>query len=119
MRCAFCNDCIDGRRPQARFCSGACRASASRQRAVEKASAVEPLVMPSTARETAQEPHSGAMWPDAGTEAVGQGVNHVQPFLEPPCADPLRCRFLLRHPNGPWTCAFNHPRVAPEARRHE
>lgn len=27
-----------------------------------------------------------------------------------PCRDPLRCRFWRRHPNGPWTCEFNHPR---------
>jgi hypothetical protein len=28
-----------------------------------------------------------------------------------PCDDPSRCRFRMRLPNGPWTCARNHPVV--------
>src|SRR4051794_28864783 len=94
--CACCGTPLDGRRGHAIYCSGSCRAAASRQRAAESASAVKPLVNPATANGTAQKPHGGAMRPDAGTsETVGQEVNHVQPFLEPLCPDPLRCRFLL------------------------
>jgi hypothetical protein len=26
-----------------------------------------------------------------------------------PCPDPLVCQFRMRHANGPWTCAYNHP----------
>jgi len=36
--CAFCEESIDGRRPQARFCSGACRTAASRARASDSTS---------------------------------------------------------------------------------
>jgi ribosome-binding protein aMBF1 (putative translation factor) len=36
--CAYCGTAIDGRRPQAKYCCGACRAAASRVRAAERSS---------------------------------------------------------------------------------
>lgn len=36
-RCGFCCACIDGRRRQAIYCCGSCRAAASRARAAERA----------------------------------------------------------------------------------
>jgi hypothetical protein len=115
--CDRCGASIDGRRPQAKFCSGSCRASASRQRAAERASTVKPLVNPATANGTAQKPHGGTMRPDAGTsETVGQEVNQVQALLEPLCPDARHCKHWLRFPTGPWSCEHNHPRAEAEGR---
>jgi len=41
--CLRCGTCIDGHRPQALYCRGACRAAASRARAEERASALAAL----------------------------------------------------------------------------
>jgi hypothetical protein len=56
--CEFCGESIEGRRPQARFCSGSCRAAASRQRAAERAADGHPTRRPSGTEETAQKAHT-------------------------------------------------------------
>lgn len=49
-----------------------------------------------------------------GQRAVGHAAHTNSDdggYVGGPCPDPLRCRHWKRHPNGPWTCAFNHPRI--------
>ena len=90
--CALCGESIDGRRPQAKYCSGSCRAAVSRERRAERASDACLARNTSGTEETAQKAHTG--------------------FIGGPCPDPNRCRHYMRHASGPWTCEFNHPRVA-------
>ena len=87
-----CGASLDGRRPQAKYCSGSCRAAVSRERRAERASDACLARNTYGTEETAQKAHTG--------------------FIGGPCPDPNRCRHYMRHASGPWTCEFNHPRVA-------
>jgi hypothetical protein len=58
--CANCGHPLLGRRPQTRFCSGACRAAASRARAAQGLGVPSAVVPPSPDPETAQKPHTAA-----------------------------------------------------------
>jgi hypothetical protein len=52
--CAHCAVPLDGRRRQARYCGGPCRAAASRARAAESTEPVAAAVEPNSDRESAQ-----------------------------------------------------------------
>lgn len=59
-RCENCGASLDGRRRQARYCGGRCRAEASRLRSAERAAAAHRQAHARDLEETAQKAHGTA-----------------------------------------------------------
>lgn len=106
--CVICNGSLEGRRPEAITCSDRCRMRAYRERKAEPQASVTaavtgggvtPAVLPAPA--VVPEPIVVAPAPSD--------------FIGGPCSDPLRCAHFMRRPTGPWTCAWNHPRIGERA----
>jgi hypothetical protein len=92
VACLVCGASLAGRRAGTKTCSGKCRMAALRARRaadhldLDDRSLTKPVTV------------SGTLVTLAG-------------LVGGPCPDPNRCRYFLRHAAGPWTCAYNHPRV--------
>ena len=99
-----CDRSLEGHRANARYCCGAHRTSACR------------------ARKRPQEVQNGP----ARTTTLPQRSVTVRTtlvtlsglpagLLPPLCPNPSHCKHFLRHPTGPWTCDYNHPRIDPRS----
>jgi hypothetical protein len=95
-----CEQSLDGYRATKKYCTDAHRVAAcrARKRAQEAASAAEPGAAP------------GRVAVTAGDLPVT--LRERFDLLPALCPDPRRCEYRHRHASGPWTCEFNHPRVA-------
>jgi hypothetical protein len=91
-----CQASLDGRKANTRFHSDRCRVAAHR---AEK-----------KPREAGRATIGGVT---RGEASVTARALPVAPggLLGGPCPDPSCCVYRWRHSSGPWSCAYNHPRV--------
>lgn len=94
LTCAWCGAGIAGRRAGTLYCSVRCRVAACRARKLSVGQQSSGRVSPGAAAAV-----TPSEQPVTLTRLVGG-----------PCSDPQRCEHRWRFPNGPWTCAHNHPR---------
>lgn len=113
--CQWCGASLEGRRPQARYHTGACRAAASRARQTHRASTDAPVETSSLADSTLTGVERAGCVTPADTHQNRTETAHGRPgnssrYVGGPCSDELRCDYRHRFAAGPWTCAWNHPR---------
>jgi hypothetical protein len=108
--CVLCGSPLVGRRPHARFCSGACRAEASRLRAILYGRDRAPYGSLAERLAAAQSAHERRLEYEMGTGARPR-PDGPRPYLPLAAgAGPAGCRLLARSSRLPLACAVERDR---------